>query len=740
MVSSTHYSEVITVDPGQSQTFICGGCELPGSGSWSMIAKSTGKTYFDNGTTFGPGTYRITYLGSTQFNPKICSDVNGKCSDFAWDTKRIPEPLMSTRKINLSNWTEMDYVISTSISSTIKGNHPGKGIWTITDTIAKQSENASPTFLVSDFTLVNQTFSVQITVGNQIKYPIDNDFFGVAWALSSSNNRPDNYYLIYWKRTSTDQGHAGLSLFRMVNLAKQEGRTMFDKIWLGDDWTSGTSQIKVLARKEGPYWDFNKAYSFNIKHLETGESKVDVTESATGKSVWSVSFTDPDPLPSGKVAFFDLSQENVNYIYSQSSITTFLNESPPGSVCTTNKSIIKFNGSSDDIAILIHQDDTVTQDHTGVTDDPVIITIPNNHFIFNDTSGHVIGNSVEKTFETEDISYTFEESLTSDTVNEGHVSDMIPDGFNVINWGDPISVETLARLKWIDSDGTFRFKFFFVPSGIGFVQVTGVTCVEGSSPVNPSTYSWNTIKNINNVITTIDDAPTAVNTSSDFVLSSSAQLGVDLVQTPAGLDNPQFRLQLMSITINNPKSIIYEQVNDTGRYHNYRYIITIGSHTYDTSDSDDWKYFQWSSGYWVGTTQSLAPFTSSVINFNLPFDTDEITAQLSVIVDGDESSPIVADVDIIPRTIEQTILAFHRDLVVPDELTAKKAIYRIGKDAALYNIYMYSNGELSPLSSDVIVANRQTIVGVNKSLTSLDHVLYQLNNRTGILKNRYVED
>lgn len=732
MISSTHYSEVITIDLGDTVYSSCGGCELPGSGSWSLIAKTLGRSYFDNNATYGPGTYRLTYLGSTQFNPQICSG----CCDFGWSMPRTPEPLLAYNDINLNNWTTMDYILSSTVNSSVKGNHPGRGIWKITGSVAKQTENASPTFLVSDFNLIDQTFTVQITVTDPVKYKIDNDFFGVAWGLSSVNDRPNNYYLLYWKRTSTDEGHAGLSLFRMVNLANQEGRTMFDKIWLGDDWTSGSSQIKVIDRKEGIYWDFNKAYIFKITYRTDGTSVIRVSNAATDVPIWTITFQDPDPLLTGKVAFFDLSQENVNYIFSQSYLTTFVYESPTGTVCTANKTLISFNGKSDDIVALIHADDIVTQDYSGVTGDPLTVDLPEKHFLFNDTSGHIIGNSVTKIFTAGDnVSYTFEESL--EDIKTGHVSDMAPAGFNVINWGDPIAVETLARFGWIDKDGSFRFKFIFIPSGSGFIQVDGVTCVEGAAQVNPSTYDWKIIKSISGTPSDIDDAPTIVNTNVDFTLASEALLGVNLVQTPADLNSPKFRLQLLSVTIENPKVIEYTQTNETGRFHNYRYMVDLDSQTFDTANSEDWKYFTWDDKNWVDTNKSLAAYSNGNVKFNIPFDTESTEATVTVIVDGDTSSSHSYSVDVEDKLVSTTPLSFHRDLVPPDILSVKSAVYRIGKDASKYNFYLYSDGQLSTVDSTVTLQNRQTLVAVNKEITSLDRVVYNLNNRQGILKNRY---
>jgi hypothetical protein len=157
----------------------------------------------------------------------------------------------------------------------------------------------------------------------------------------------------------------------------------------------------------------------------------------------------------------------------------FRSFSPTGTVDTSGKTAIRFNGSSDDIVVLIHSSDTVTQTYSGVEGDPVTVTLPAEYILIRDSYpyGYIIagtGFSCEKTVTDGTLTHTFPAGSPS-LAGTGHVQDMEASGFETRAWGDPITVAELTAKGWL-SGGVFSFKVVHIVSGSGFANVTSVTC------------------------------------------------------------------------------------------------------------------------------------------------------------------------------------------------------------------------------------------------------------------------
>jgi hypothetical protein len=166
----------------------------------------------------------------------------------------------------------------------------------------------------------------------------------------------------------------------------------------------------------------------------------------------------------------------------QGGSVNFAETSPPFTVCTTGHTHIGFVGESDDITVLIHADDAVTQTYTGTAGDAVTISIPADAIIFRNTEGFLIADdapgypaTVEKTITDGTNSHVFDAGTALNN-GTGSVADMDGSGFVTRSWGFPVTVAELTSKGWIDPDGTARLKLVHIVSGNGFTTVTSINC------------------------------------------------------------------------------------------------------------------------------------------------------------------------------------------------------------------------------------------------------------------------
>lgn len=741
MISNTNYVELITVNNGLPSSVKCGSCQIPGSGTWLL----TGDGWFNSRKTFGPGQYRLTYLGGTKIQKQTCKSAG----DFSWHTTRVAEPICSSIKVDLSKWIGYTYKFDDA------NQHAARPVqWQLTANGVTELYNGEVAFFGSDFTVIDQTMQVTCKVGNPLNgNKPDDDQFGVAWGLSidPTSGKPDHYYVIQWKSDDYDGGHKGFQLMRVVNSGNQTGVQMFNRLYQGDSWTDGQTQIAILARSPAISWQFNVPYVFQITYRSDGMSIIKVL-GPNNSIIWQTTYTDPEPLGAGKVAFYNISQENTSYqIALNNSLTQVIYDSPPGSICASGKTTVQFQGASDDVVILYHADDVISIDYDGVPGDPYTINLPAHCILFADTGGYLIGSAgvpnapttAQKTFIAGSGSGAITHTIPLGTAlnkGTGHVSDFIASGFTVKQWGENINVSDLAKWGWVEGDGLIRFSMALVPCGVGDVMVKGVTT--GGQVILPALLSpiWKMTEEVGGVSTQIMDAPSVVDQSIEFTVANSCQIGVQLVQTPSDLTNPQFKLENLATIITNPRRVVWTEINPGGRYLSYDFEIHIGSNVFTTQSDSDVGYFLIDGQQWGTGNKEMLPLDQLSIIFNLPLDTSETVATVIPIINGVASTG--RSVKIVPRTVTRYPVTFHRDLVdsyIPN-LTVKVAAQRNGLNTNNYVPYLYMDSNLILTSWDTMLLNSYVVVCIAKDVvTSPQQITYHLRTTKGILPHRYVQ-
>jgi hypothetical protein len=158
---------------------------------------------------------------------------------------------------------------------------------------------------------------------------------------------------------------------------------------------------------------------------------------------------------------------------------------------------------------------------------------------------------------------------------------------------------------------------------------------------------------------------------------------------------------------------------------------------FDTDNPGDMAHFSVNGKVWVPNTVDVSSKGNAVIQFNVPFNTSSTTATVLAIL-NDESDGIETTVALAPRTFTQRPLAFYRDLFSPyiDDLTVRKASFKINASPTRYRPYFYSNGILTEAALDSKLNNGDVLVCISNDVTALSQIVHHLQNTNGILKNR----
>lgn len=482
-VSATHYVEVISVKSGPAKTIQCGGCQIPGSGSWDLVA-AIGKTWFNKRTTFRPGRYRVTYLGGTKIIKRVCAAPG----DFTWTIGRVSEPFNSSTGVDLTKWTASSYKIDG-----LDQHHSAQ--WVLDSSGVTQLYNGEVAFFVSDFALIDQTFKTTIRVGDPQD---DYDVFGIAWGLvlSPTTGRPDHFYVLEWKRSGIDNhSHGGLRIARVVNSGNQSGWGIFNRFYYGDSWTDGVTQIAIVAASPDIPWEFNTSYDLQVTYKSDGTAIITATTS-TGALIWQTTYKDAQPLGVGRIAFYNLSQSNTHYsIVVNSSKADPIYYSPQGSICVADKASVAFNGQSDDIVILYQADDDVAVNYSGTPGDPYTFILPLSHVIFKNTSGFILGvpNGVPNAPKT--AAKTFQApggvSATTDIIRP----DIFSSNFVLFN-GGAIFPAGIYNIHY--AGGAMRFGQpqwsiqGFGTNGFAVCDGSGITIIRCPEATSPSGFGFDT--------------------------------------------------------------------------------------------------------------------------------------------------------------------------------------------------------------------------------------------------------
>ncbi len=209
--------------------------------------------------------------------------------------------IQSSTPIELNQWSELDYAGDGS-----------SGNWTVQDggSSVFQSINGLPTFYASDFTQGPGRFVGEF----RVETTRDDDYIGLAWGVTAnaSDTIPDDFYLLHWKQGTQNPGlRPGFQLIRVEDSINDE-----------PDWTSEASagSMTVIdlqkADSSAAGWKNNTWYNFDLTLLSDGTFTIEVFEKDTGLLEYSFTSdvtSDPNPLPAGRVGFFNWSQDSVRY-------------------------------------------------------------------------------------------------------------------------------------------------------------------------------------------------------------------------------------------------------------------------------------------------------------------------------------------------------------------------------------------------------------------------------------------
>lgn len=759
--SRTHFIEVVRIERGDPQELPCPCGVVPGGASYLITGDTTKTepTWFKNKSTLRRGDWTVKYLGGVRTISNYCYG----CGDFDWDSGNQKEPVDNLVYVSgWNNWAVYDHRVPTDGQGLpgYSGDYGTPGLWEVLNTKqVRQKNNGSPTFFLSPDTHIDKELAVNWVVGTQFQDPPDDDFVGIVFGatINQSNNKPSSYYVLCWKKGSQRQrgynAEAGIRLLKLVNVDGLTTYQVGDRIWDGSNWSSGTSSVTVLAESLGPAWNHNTHYQYNVVYRATGEISVRVSrilnpgvnlETRQYEVVWEESVVDATPLSAGKYGCFSFSQPDVTFESHVFNRIYFMTTSPEGDVCTSGAQNIEFNGTSDDIAILIHADDEVIEEYSGFSGDPVTFTLPQNHIIFRDTVGHMLNKpyvgrpgTVPKTFQTpgsEGITYSYPRGTSSNS-GSGHAVDLENGGFETISWGDQIPVTQLAENGWLDSKLRFRFKLVHVPSGLGHLNVQSVSCDgvlvdPGNVETDPVWKIVTQTGNTEEVIEVIDDAPIVVNDSVSFNLSASGPIGIRFDSTPSSLTLPKFLLTSLGGTIQSPKQIEFIQQNETLRPRGFEYTILIGDETYSSGDPEHIYYFSADDKMYPPDGLRVPPRSEVRIKFIVPIDTEETTATVEI---AEGSATTVGEADLVPRIHLIWPLNVHRDLLpsLERQFTAKTAAFRFNIKYVNYNPYLYSGGNLSLITWDTILNNREVFVAIEKD-TPIESALAHLRTHRGV--------
>jgi hypothetical protein len=739
--SATHFIESVRVENGTPQQGTCECSFVKPGGTYNLLCdtRDTNAVWFERAKVFDENNFRLKLLEKFKIVEKTCTG----CGDFTWNRIRTPEPINVPAQIKVDSWKAVDYTTDKSA-----------GAWSLSRDgySVNQTKDGQPAFYINGTDQIDMNFESKMITSA----PGDNDYIGIVFGLQldQTTGRPNNYYLLQWRRNSqiSDGVTApkGARLLRVTNTGRQSAQEMSRRLWEGVTWNPGTgAKIQVLTQNTSLPWEDHTEYELRACHRSDGAVLISITRVNDGLVLWRVAMRDPTPLPAGKVGFYNFNQPNVSYKAGILVAPSFVYFSPPGNICVNKKDGLYINGRSDDFVVLVHADDEVIEEYSGLAGDPVTITLPKNYIILRDDYGFFVGTTTvdynhprtaAKTFkDLNGKSYTFPAG-TSFNIGTGHVSDMASGGFSTLKWGSFVSRATLEANKWLDPDGTFRFKFLFIPAGQGHVFVTGMQCVGADIAPPPLTYNWEVVGVQDNAIVKLADAPTVEGQEISLHTTTRGPIGLRLLSTPRTILWPKFALTEPEISFEGqPKEIRFTQDNQTLRAHSYGYQVVVDNRVYDTSNPDDLKYFMRDDQIFPLDNMVVDPNARSTVRFLIPFLPIATTATVYIYVDGIEENPTVLTLPITPRYFVQQPLVMNRELLSPldDELTVRKLAYRSRiKRLDDYLAFRFANQSLSPVGWDVPLNNREVVVFVNAEVANLQLVLISLLRDSSILPNR----
>ena len=206
--------------------------------------------------------------------------------------------------VDLRAWTEVDYI----------GNGSA-GDWQVAaDGLSlTQYINGAPTYFISDFDFIDSRFSGSFRVNTTN----DDDFIGFVFGFQGLDENL-GYYLFCWKKKdqSLPSGLAeeGFKLLKIQGIPNDLPTDAYVHGELADGENS--ENIKVLASLlgSGKGWESNRDYTFQLSYRANGNMRVLIVDKETETILWNTDvISDPQSFGTGRIGFFNASQENVTY-------------------------------------------------------------------------------------------------------------------------------------------------------------------------------------------------------------------------------------------------------------------------------------------------------------------------------------------------------------------------------------------------------------------------------------------
>ncbi len=240
-----------------------------------------------------------------------CVDAATEPTDYA----TIEPPSLSLQSVptpvDLNDWTAESYPAVHGFPV---------GVWTVSADgyTVLQENNGQPTLFYSPFDVFNTEVEGSITVVPGW----DDDLIGFALGFhpGDASNSSADYLLIDWKRSTqwydfgTPSCTPGSYAYRGLAVSRVSGTPTADEFWghknfgyycsTSGDLTSGLEELQRGKTLGATGWVFGTEYRFQFEYSETalkvyvdGNLEIDIT----------------DVFPNGRIAFYNFSQDHVEY-------------------------------------------------------------------------------------------------------------------------------------------------------------------------------------------------------------------------------------------------------------------------------------------------------------------------------------------------------------------------------------------------------------------------------------------
>ncbi len=248
-----------------------------------------------------------TYRYDASDNLVGVTDPVGNITNFSYDSRNR---LVSEVQVTDDPGTAIQVDLSKFKVISHAGGFPSP--WTIVNnglSVRTDVNAGTPSFFISDQDLIDS----QVTIKGRVDDTSDDDFIGFAFGLTvdPTNNAPDNYYVLHWKKGDQSPGEEGVKLLKVTDAGQLSDNVMSNQLWDGENTANMQVLSTILGQDKG--WEAKVNYAFTLAYSSSGTFKIEIRNDDTGDLVHKINFTDTDPLGTGRFAFYSQSQANTVY-------------------------------------------------------------------------------------------------------------------------------------------------------------------------------------------------------------------------------------------------------------------------------------------------------------------------------------------------------------------------------------------------------------------------------------------